>query len=773
MGLPMKSISLNGTWSLTYGPQTAKAPLTPPELRKSRWPKIKASVPGNVELDLMVAGKLEKHPERGSRVYGLIELEKNDWWYQRSFPAPVFKSGQRVELVFEGLDCIGTVWINGKLAGTADNMLIQHRFDVTSLLNRKGQNNLAVRIASAVLEGRRIQNEPLEMVATSTFEYANLRKAPHMFGWDIMPRIVSAGLWREVRLDVIEPTRFRSVYWATIDADSEAKTARIFLDWDFATGESDLSGWKVTAVISRHGEIDRKHVFPVFATHGQVQINLNDISLWWPRGYGEPVLYDGNLSLTDTLGRVRAEHRCKIGFRTIRLERTDITTPEKPGEFVFRVNGEKVFIKGTNWVPLDAMHSRDSERLETVFAMIVDLNCNMVRCWGGNVYEDHSFFDLCDENGVMVWQDFAMACAVYPQTENFASRIRREAEMVTSKLRNHTSLALWAGNNEIDSFMVWSYGKRLDPNRDILSRQVLPEVIRRLDPWRDYLPSSPYFSTALMQSENHEYFQPEQHNWSRGDFKGKTYVESLAHFASEIGWHGCPHRDTLEAMLDGDHLWPWQDNDQWLTHAVRHLPAFTTFNYRIQLMADQIELLFGKTPDDLDSFVMASQISQAEGIKFLIEWFRAGKWRRTGLLWWNLRDGWPIFSDAVVDYYNRKKLAYAYIKRAQEDVCAICAEPENGRHEVIVVNDTRMSVSGHLSMVDADSGRKLLEKAFAVPSNGKVAVGHVSAAKRPAMWLIRWNVGSRERCSHYLAGPRPFDLGQYRKWLEKHGLAGE
>ena len=448
--------------------------------------------------------------------------------------------------------------------------------------------------------------------------------------------------------------------------------------------------------------------------------------------------------------------------------------PSGPGEFVFLVNGQKIFAKGTNWVPLDSLHSRDPQHLAPTIDMAVDLNCNMIRCWGGNVYEDHAFFDLCDRHGIMVWQDFALACAIYPQTDEFAASLRREAEAIVAKLRNHPSLALWAGDNEIDIF----YHRMLpgmDPNTDRHSRGTFPAVVRRLDPYRTYLPSSPYSSPEMVRRGAIINEQPERHLWGpRDDFKGAFYTGSLAHFASEIGYHGCTDRKTIEQMIDADHVWPWQDNDQWLTHCTRPHRDFTGWNYRIRLMGKQIAVLFDTIPDNLDDYVLASQISQAEAKKFFIEWFRQAKWRRTGILWWNLRDGWPIFSDAIVDYYGRKKLAYEYIRRVQKDVCAICCEPAGGRHEVVVVNDTLWPAAGHLSITDADSGAVLLETEYAVEANWRTTAGFVAQATRPAMYLMRWTGGDgRRQLNHYLAGPRPFSLADYRRWLGVMEISGE
>ena len=764
----MRTISLNGTWQLTYGPQqpghTHSAPLTD-------WPTVPAAVPGNVELDLIAAGVL---PElsTGNNIYLLRDYETYEWWYVRDFTIPDLADDERVELVFDGLDCIGSIWLNDQLVGQTDNMLIAHRFDVTELVRGarlldEQPIRLTVQIASAVLEGRSHHPSPVEFAFAPSWEALNVRKAPHMYGWDIMPRLVSAGLWRDVHLDIFGPARIRSAYWATLAADPEQRSATVMVDWDMAVDRANLDGLSIQVSLAREGQNPAyTRSLPVLGSHGREIIDLRDVDLWWPRGYGEPALYEAVLNLVDEDGAVLDTHRSVIGLRTVELRRSDITSDDEPGDFAFIINGQRIYCKGTNWVPLDALHSRDRLHVQPAMDMIADLNCNMIRCWGGNVYEDHVFFDLCDRQGVMVWQDFAMACAIYPQTDTFAERIRIEAEAVVRKLRNHPSLALWAGNNEIDETYAWAR-LNLDPNSDRLSRHVLPEVVRQLDPARPYLPSSPYRSPEMVRRGNRPELQPEQHLWGpRDDFKGPFYTQSRAHFVSEIGYHGCPDRRSLEQFLDPEYVWPWQDNDQWLTHATRPHRDYTAWNYRIPLMAKQTAVLFAQVPDNLDDFVLASQVVQAEAKKFFIEWWRQGKGWRTGMLWWNLLDGWPIISDAIVDYYGRKKLAYGYIQRVQADVCAIVCEPRDGRHEVVVVNDTPRPAEGRVTVRDADTGTTLFKGDYCVDANGKTIAGNLSPVSVPSMWLITYTVGDRTLRNHYLTGPRPFNLRDYRRWLD-------
>ena len=214
-----------------------------------------------------------------------------------------------------------------------------------------------------------------------------------------------------------------------------------------------------------------------------------------------------------------------------------------------------ILVKGSNWVPADAFHSRDAGRYEKILALFVDLECNMLRSWGGNVYEDDAFFEICDRNGIMVWQDFAMACAIYPQTPEFLEVMRQEAISVVRKLRNHPSLALWSGDNEVD---VSYYFNGLDPAHNKITREVLPQVVFQCDPYRPYLPSSPYMSPEVIATGLTK-LMPEDHLWGPRDyFKSSFYTEHTAHFVSEIGYHGCPGLSSIKRFVDEQHVWPWQ-----------------------------------------------------------------------------------------------------------------------------------------------------------------------------------------------------------------------
>jgi len=776
------SISLNSgeasPWTLYYGLQDENAPHSPRELLRSDFSKIEASVPGNVEIDLQKAGLIED-PMIGDRVFDLRKYESFQWWYHRSFSKPDVPEGHRIELSFEGIDCIADIWLNGVRIAHVENMFVEHKFDVSDLLEEK--NQLFICILSTVLEGRKYMRNNFGVRYDALAEAVNIRKAPHMFGWDILPRLVSAGLWRDVNLELIPPTHWKSVYWVTRDVDVKNRRASMYVDWEFATDRLNIDDLSLHIKLEREGKVAFEKAVKLYTTVSRERIEgLGNIDFWWPRGFGDPSLYEASLSLQDEEGNELCVNRQHIGIRKAELLRSDVNTPENPGEFVFVVNGEKVFIKGSNWVALDALHSRDLQHVEQAVEMLVDLNCNMIRLWGGNVYESDEFYDLCDRNGIMVWQDFTMGCTTYPQSSEFADKVRKEAEKVILRLRKHPSIVLWAGNNENDVSLNWSGDQsHLDPNSDVISRQVLPQAVREYDPKTPYLPSSPFISSEVFNLNKRidPQASPEMHLWGpRGYYKAAFYTGNRAKFVSEIGYHGCPSLESLEQMMEPDYVYPWTEdhiwNKQWQAKAVMSHPHAETSLKRNDLMIKQVRALFGQVPEDLDLFISASQIVQAEAMKYFVEFWRMNKFDRNGILWWNLRDGWPVISDAIVDYYGNKKLAYTYIKKVQKDVCVMIGdeglvEDATGKgHPIVVVNDTRVPVSGTLTIKEAGSGKVVFNRALHVEQNGKSVEGYLPKPGKTTLWLIEWDFNGEVHTNHYLAYNPPISLEAYIQWSE-------
>ncbi|PJB28341.1 glycoside hydrolase family 2, partial [Candidatus Desantisbacteria bacterium CG_4_9_14_3_um_filter_50_7] len=709
----MKKISLDGTWELTYFPEGKFSVKDPGELSGIKAKTVSAKVPGNVELDLARAGEIPD-PFYGGNIFKLRPYEFYEWWYTRSFEVEDIDrvSFPHIHIAFDGIDCFSEIWLNNRKIGETDNMLIKHCFDVTDVV-KKGKNEIAVRIRSAVNEARKYTYEPVEQALPVNHESLYVRKAAHMYGWDICPRVVSAGLWRSVDLEFRPPSEIKDMYYYTSSID--ASNARLGIFWQFRTDEKSLEGFslKISGESGESGEHRFERTIPLYFVTGWETIDVQNAKLWWPRGYGRQNLYEVKAELMKD-GKV-VDRRCdRVGLRTMELVRTDITTITNPGEFLFKCNGVPIMCKGSNWVPADAFHSRDASRYKKILELFDDLGCNILRSWGGSVYEDHAFYDICDEKGIMVWQDFSFACALYPQENEFLKRVEIEAESILRKLRNHPSIILWSGDNECD---IFAFYRGIDPAKNRITREVLPRMVFKCDPFRPFLPSSPYFSPEVVKSKNGG-LVPEDHLWGPRDcYKSRYYRESLAHFASEMGYHGCPNVSSIKKFIDREYLWPWKDNPQWRVHCTDPVEGGSSYSYRVKLMADQIKELFGEMPESLEEFALASQVSQAEAKKFFIEMFRIKKWRRTGIIWWNVMDCWPQFSDAIVDYYFSKKLAYWFIKRVQVPVCVMVDEPDDWNCRIVAGNDSLEPAEGKFSIRDADSGEALLKGNFEVGAN--------------------------------------------------------
>lgn len=748
------TLSLNGEWTLYYHPEKGGRPQSYVPAMLTDWPSIPATVPGNVELALMAAG-LAEDPFYGENLHDYAPYEYYQWVYVRDVDVPAEFGGERLVLCFHGLDTIADVLVNSIPAGRAENMFIDHEFDVTGLVRRGERNRIAVHIHSAMNDAR---NREYTMAMRGTGhrnEICWLRKAPHGFGWDIAPRLVSAGIWRGVELVARSNTRITETYYATPELNREG----IYLEYGyrFTTDADTLEGFRIR-VRGQCGDSCFEHDLAAHFVSGNHSIFIRNPRLWWPAGYGEQPLYDVRMELIHH-GEVVDVRTERIGLRTVRLERR--FTPGDQ-EFKFHVNGVPIMAKGTNWVPLDALHSRDVERLQRVHDLVAESGCNIVRCWGGNVYEDHAFFDLCDARGVMVWQDFAMGNTNYPQTDDFVPALETEMGSVIRKLRNHPSLVLWSGDNELDQKNLGFRYPHYDSRYNRVAHETLVRLVQAHDPYRFFVRSSPEVPDGFTLDD-----VPEQHTWGpRAYFKDDFYKHSTAHFIGEAGYHGCPAPSSLRRFLPEESLWPF-DNDAWAMHSTEDIRITPHTGGRNRLMADQVRLLFGETPDDLTRFALLSQISQAEAMKFFVERTRALKWRRTGIIWWNMIDCWPQISDAVVDYYFTKKLAWHYLKRSQQPVCMVVAEPSGWSHPLMLCNDSLRDRQVQWRVEDGETGRILREGECTSPANENIMLGTLNTvAGEQRLHVLRWTVDDAPCANHYISGFPVFDADRMLEWVE-------
>lgn len=737
----MKRISLNGSWSLKGKPQGAS---------DAELIAMEATVPGCVQLDMSKNGYLPEDLYYGKNIKQTEKYECYEWEYTKKFSVPLER--KNVFIVFRGVDCLAEYYLNGIKIGESDNAFIPHEMEIGALL-KDGENELTVHIKSPTIAAHAAQHDLFEIGPTWHLSGdITVRRPAHSYGWDIMPRAVTSGIWRDVYIEYRDDVYFTQTFFDFRITPSFCYDTQS--DWrDFHGMELEICA-----------ECEDSRIYkkcPIKEKSGKITFTVENKKLWWPYGYGKPSVYKGEVRLYRE-GELIHTKPVSFGIRTAELQHTDGTDGKK-GCFRFLINGVEVMCRGSNWVPLDAFHSRDRERYADALALVKDIGCNILRCWGGNVYEDHEFFDFCDENGIMVWQDFAMACHSYPQTDEFCAAIHKEATSIIREYRHHPSIILWSGDNE-DDRMYYDNGSL--PSLNKLTRKVLPDAVYRNDLGRPYMESSPYISDEVFYDRT---LSPsEDHIWGARDyFKTDFYKNSRCHFISETGYHGCPSLDSIKKFITPERVWPYFDNPEWILHSSDQ----DSNDFRVMLMDYQVRQLFGTVPNDPEKYILASQISQAEAKKFFIERVRASRPEKSGIIWWNLLDGWPQMSDAVVDYYFTKKLAYGYIKRSQAPFALVLGELADRHNTLYACNDTMENVSGTFRVFDVDTGETLLKGDFNAPKNATSAIGKVYTEYcERKMLKIEWNVNGVRGFNHYLCGYPPFSLEKYAEWMKKAEL---
>jgi len=765
------AFSLDGEWRLRHFAQPDFGAVRDLNDVPADVDELKATVPGDAFLELEKAGVI---PPLfiGTNVWAMRSWENRQWLYSRKFVSPKFDTkAERAILRFDGLDTLADIFLNGENVASPENMHLVHRIDVTGRIRQGDENEVAVLFRSPVLEAEKHSFDVHGFHASGSGDSEPIRKACHQFGWDIFPRLISSGIWRSVALDIESRSRVEDVYWITKRVNVEKHSADLRVQFKTVLPFRERLGGKYRITVSRDGKtvVVNEHDLEMVAT--RCTFWIGGIDLWWPKGYGDSPLYDAKIEIIGgESGKVVASDTRKIGIRTLTFERDDVYSADRPGEFLFRVNGVKIYCRGSNWVPLDMMHSRDAEHTIPTLKLFTDMNCNMVRVWGGGVYESDAFYDYCDANGILVWQDFMTGCGCFPQDDAYAAVTDAEVRSIIMRLRNRPAIAIWAGNNENDQFIVGGFRgvKDLDPNVERNSRITIPRVCWELDPVRPYLPSSEYYSPDVVAG----LAKPsENHLWgARGYYKVPFYTNSPAHFVSEMGYHGMPNRSTLERMMTKAGLYPFKDdkfkpeswNDEYQCKASIPFVHGDYSRHRNHLMTNQVKLMFGAPSTDLDIFIDQSQVVQAEAMKTFVELFRSRKFARTtGLIWWNVRDGWPQLSDAVVDYFYSKKLAYWIIRNAQRDQIVMVRDD----HRAIAVNDTLIAVKGSVVIRDAASGKTVLERTdFTIPANGTLDLGEV-AWQGQGVLLVEATLGGKPFKNHFLYGEIPFDYQSIRKLL--------
>ncbi|TDW60678.1 glycoside hydrolase family 2 protein [Kribbella pratensis] len=619
---------------------------------------VAATVPGEVHTDLLAAGEIPD-PFDGDNESKLHWIGRTRWSYRTTFSWAA-DGNDRQELVAEGLDTVATVTLNGQEIGRTANQHRSYRFDVTSVLVA-GDNELVVEfegpVAAAEAERAKVGSWP----HTNLHPYNELRKMASNFGWDWGPDVATAGIWQPIRIESWSGVRIDAVR-PLAGADGVLNTF-VSLAW------TDTASEYATVTVEVGGTTQTASVKPGWDT--VVLTNtVPEVDLWWPRGHGEQPLYDVVVTLADDSWTGR------VGFRDITVN----VAPDNDGTpFVLSVNGKPIYVRGANWIPDDAFVTRlNAETYRTSIQDAVDAGMNLLRVWGGGIYESEDFYDVCDELGILVWQDFLFACAAYSEEEPLRSEVEAEARQAVTRLSKHASLAVWNGNNEnIWGYVEWSWRVPLAgrPWGAGYYLDLLPKIVAELDPRTPYSAGSPYsFDQFIHPNDERHGTMHIWDVWNQVDYT--TYRKYKPRFVSEFGFQGPPAWSTLTSVVHDAPLDPY--GSQMLVHQ-------KAFEGNLKLERGLGEHL--PVWKDIDDWHWTTQLNQARAVAYGIEHFRSLFPLNTGAVVWQLNDNWPVVSWAAVDGHGIRKPLWYALKRVYADRL-LTVQPRETELVVAAHNDT-------------------------------------------------------------------------------------
>ena len=713
-GKCMQQVILDGTWSLTDGGDEFS---------------LSGQVPGDVVADLLNAGKIIDPYYRENELE-IQWIGEREWHYERDFEVPdTMLKEDKILLQCDGLDTLATIHINGGQVATTNNMHRTFEWDVKKML-KPGTNQIHVTFASPnTYTRRRHQENPFRTRVGKSHPDAYpgwIRKEACNFGWDWGPILVTSGIWRSIRVCAFSEARFTDMRIDQEHAD-DGKSVEL----NVRPAIDSLSGQQSFSVkISAHygGDIVAEKICAVNGNGENAEaarLTIENPQLWWPAGMGEQPLYKISAELVNEEGVILDTLTKRIGLRTLKLDRH---ADEWGESFQFMVNGVPFFAKGANWIPAEAILSRRTPELyRSLLQDSVAANMNMIRVWGGGIYEDDIFYDICDEIGLCVWQDFMFACMSYPAFDKtFRENVEAEARDNVRRLRHHPCIALWCGNNEMEQQAAgetWTYRSMSWEDYGRLFDDMLPAVVQELAPATDYWPSSPHSP----KGDRADYNNPEcgdAHLW--GVWHGKQPFEwyrTCDHrFNSEFGFQSFPEPKTVRGYTE--------ENDRNVTTAVmeHHQRSGIGNTTIMQYMLDWFRL-----PTSFEMTLRASQILQGMAIKYAVEHWRRSMPRGMGTLYWQLNDCWPVASWSSIDYHGRWKALHYMARHFFASVLVSGVEDqETGTVEIHVTSDLLESQSATLNWTVTDTAGGELDSGtqkVQTPVNGNAPVAMLNLRK--------------------------------------------
>ncbi|WP_339287538.1 glycoside hydrolase family 2 protein [Paenibacillus sp. FSL E2-0201] len=664
----MQLVNLNGKWQMK-------------RLDHPKW--LEASVPGSVYHDLLNAGEMPD-PFYREQEYEVLELSKYDYEYQRSFQ---LEDGvlehDRVFLLCEGLDTLCELYLNGTNILNSDNMHRTYEVDIKSALTL-GENIIHAIFRSPVEFTLRKQAElPLSGCADAVEGISHLRKAHSMFGWDWGPKLPDLGIWRSLSIQGYHSARLDDVYITQFHEKDKVKLdVRVRTEsWQKADREI------VVKIHTPAGQSLEHRVSETIGTDHHITLEINEPELWWPNNLGAQPLYNVEVVLEEKAEEID-RRELRIGLRTITVKQEEDQWGES---FAFEVNGVLIFSTGADYILEDNLLPRVTrERTDRLLQSCVAANFNTIRVWGGGYYPDDYFYDLCDEYGLIVWQDHLYACGIYALTEAFEENITHETIDNMKRLRHHASLGLWCGNNEQElAWDEWDWEKyySLQLKADYIKQYevLLPAIAKEIDPNTFYWRASPSSKGSFDKPNDENY--GDMHYW--GVWHGKEpftdYRKLYPRYMSEFGLQSFPSLKTIESFT-------LPEDRNIFSYVMESHQKNNTGNEKILYYIGETY----KYPKDFESVLYASQLIQAEGMRCGVEHWRRHRGRCMGALYWQLNDCWPVASWSSIDYYGRWKAMHYAAKHFFAPIL-VSAHDEGTRVSLHVSNESREQVIGELS----------------------------------------------------------------------------
>lgn len=646
---------------------------------------IDATVPGLAAQDLLRVGRIPD-PYWGDQVGAARWIEERDFVYVTEWSLSAEQAALPGRLVFDSLDTFVSVHLNGERVAHHENQLRRLFVDVTGKL-RAGTNRLALAFEASMPATVRRAGPPLPYW-NEPWERLYVRKSQMSFGWDWAARTPTVGIAAPARLELSRGL-FASDF--QVSARPSAQGSGTFRASLAVTPHQSAS---VTAELLLGGEVVATTPLELSAgteQHVELAYVLAGATPWLPRELGEPHLYRVGVRLREG-ERVLHQVERRVGVRELELVKRDDASPNGK-VFYFRVNGQKLWAKGDNWLPLDFLHTRVTpEQYRGYLQLLQAGGVNLLRVWGGGIVEHDAFYEACDELGLLVWQDFHFACGIYPESDEFLAEVALEARDVVSKLRSHTCIALWCGNNENEALaMVTTPEKRFHP----IYYDVLPAVCAELDPDRPYWPGSPASESRELHPDSDQ--EGDRHNWDVWfGWKGTDHITDLSRFNSEFGAQALPQRESIESFMRPDEAWsPGQ-----VSRREGQSPGLVWARHGAQM-----EKLFSRAaafgpPTSLDAVVATTQAFQADTVGRYVRHYRRNLRFTGGVVLWNYTSTWPSVCWALVDFYRRPKQAYYECKRCFRPF-SVGIEPVDASQRAYVAHaslDRPGSAQGTLSL---------------------------------------------------------------------------